>query len=72
MSLHPALPPTGREPRPAGAASIGELNERSLHRALKARYAAGGGATEQAVDGFVADVVAAGRIVEVPPAASGP
>ena len=65
MSLHPALPPSGREPRPAGAASIGELNERSLHRALKARYAAGGGATEQAVDGFVADVVAAGRIVEV-------
>ena len=89
MSLHPALLPTGREPRPAGAVPIGELNERSLrpsagregqlsgavpigelnerslHRALKARYAVGGGATEQAVDGFVADVVAGGRIVEV-------
>ena len=45
--------------------SIGELNERSLHRALKARYAVAGSATEQAVDGFVADVVAGGRIVEV-------
>ena len=65
MSLHPALPPTAREPRRAGAASIGELNERSLHRALKARYAAAGGVTEQTVDGFVADVVAGGRIVEV-------
>ena len=89
MSLHPALLPTAREPRPAGAVPIGELNERSLHppagregqlgravpigelnerslhRALKARYAVGGGATEQAVDGFVADVVAGGRIVEV-------
>lgn len=65
MSLHPALPPTGREPRRAGATSIGELNERSLHRALKARYAAAGGVTEQTVDGFVADVVAGGRIVEV-------
>ncbi len=65
MSLHPAFPPTGREPRRAGAASIGELNERSLHRALKARYAGAGGATEQAVGGFVADVVAGGRIVEV-------
>lgn len=65
MSLHPAILSNGREPRSAAAASIGELNERSLHRALKARYAVGGGATEQAVDGFVADVVAGGRIVEV-------
>ena len=55
----------GAERPLAGAASIGELNERSLHRALKARYAVAGGATEQAVDGFVADVVAGGRIVEV-------
>ena len=47
------------------AASIGELKERSLHRALKARYAVAGGATEQAVDGFVADVVIEDRIVEV-------
>ena len=53
------------ERRPAGATSIGERNERSLHRALKARYAAGGNPTEQAVDGFVADVVVGDRIVEV-------
>ena len=45
--------------------AIGELNERSLHRALKARYAAPGSVTEQAVDGFVADVVIGGRIVEI-------
>ena len=44
---------------------IGELNERSLHRALKARYAGAGGAMEQAVDGFVADVVIGDRIVEI-------
>ena len=49
----------------ASAASIGELNERSLHRALKARYAATGGRTEQAIDGFVADVVIGNRIVEI-------
>ena len=65
MSLHSAFLPTGRAPRPAGAASIGELNERSLHRALKARYASAGGVTEQAVDGFIADVVADGRVVEI-------
>ena len=45
--------------------SIGELNERSLHRALKARYAVPGSVTEQAVDGFVADVMIGGRIVEI-------
>ena len=45
--------------------SIGELNERSLHRALKARYAVAGSATEQAIDGYVADVVTGDRIVEV-------
>ena len=45
--------------------AIGELNERSLHRALKARYAIPGSVTEQAVDGFVADVVIGGRIVEI-------
>ena len=44
---------------------IGELNERSLHRALKARYAAPGSATEQAVDGFVADVKVGERLVEI-------
>ena len=45
--------------------AIGELNERSLHRALKACYAVPGSVTEQAVDGFVADVVIGGRIVEI-------
>lgn len=65
MSPDPASLSTWREPRPAGAASIGELNERSLHRALKARYALAGGVTEQVVDGFVADVIVAGRLVEV-------
>ena len=44
---------------------IGELNERSLHRALKARYAGADGATEQSVDGFVVDVVAGGRVIEI-------
>ena len=44
---------------------IGELNERSLHRALKARYATPGSTTEQAVDGFVADIVVGGRLVEI-------
>ncbi len=44
---------------------IGELNERSLHRALKARYAGADGATEQSVDGFVVDVIAGGRIIEI-------
>jgi len=47
------------------ASSIGELNERSLHRALKARYAVSGTATEQVIDGFVADVVIGDRVVEV-------
>lgn len=47
------------------AAAIGELNERSLHRALKERYANGGGAMEQSVDGFVADVMIGERIVEI-------
>ena len=60
-----AAPPT-REPELEKPSGIGELNERSLHRALKARYAAPGSVTEQAVDGFVADVVTGGgRIVEV-------
>lgn len=53
------------ERRLTQAATIGELNERSLHRALKARYAAGGSATEQAICGFVADVVVGDRVIEV-------
>ena len=44
---------------------IGELNERSLHRALKAHYAVPGSQTEQAIDGYVADIVIDGRIVEI-------
>ena len=46
-------------------AAIGELNERSLHRALKARYAVAGSATEQAVDGFVADILIGNHIIEI-------
>ena len=46
-------------------ASIGELNERSLHRALKQRYAARGGTVETVVDGYVADVLLGERIVEI-------
>ena len=49
----------------ASATSIGELNERSLHRALKARYAVTGSAIEHAIDGYVADVVIGNRIIEV-------
>ena len=45
--------------------SIGELNERSLHRALKARYATPGSTTEQPVEGFVADVAFGDRLVEI-------
>ena len=48
-----------------GPPRIGELNEGSLHRALKVRYATPGSATEQVVDGFVADVVSGRRIIEV-------
>ena len=62
-------------------AGIGELNERSLHRALKARYAAAAGGApageleardgapaprlEHPIDGFVADVLIGERIIEV-------
>ena len=52
--------------------SIGELNERSLHRALKERYAVAGSETEQVIDGFVTDVVADGRIVEIQTGSFGP
>ncbi len=52
--------------------TIGELNERSLHRALKERYAVAGSETEQVVDGFVTDVVADGRIVEIQTGSFGP
>ena len=46
-------------------ASIGELNERSLHRALKRRYAARGGSVETDVGDYVADVLLGDRIVEI-------
>ena len=52
--------------------TIGELNERSLHRALKERYTAAGGETERAIDGFVADVVTGGRIIEIQTGGFGP
>ena len=52
--------------------SIGELNERSLHRALKERYAVAGSETEQVIDGFVTDVVADGRIIEIQTGSFGP
>ncbi len=52
--------------------SIGELNERSLHRALKERYAVDGSETERVIDGFVTDVVADGRIVEIQTGSFGP
>ena len=56
----------------SGEPVIGELNERSLHRALKARYAGAHGATEQSVDGFVVDVIAGGRIIEIHTSGFGP
>ena len=52
--------------------SIGELNERSLHRALKERYAVAGSETEHIIDGFVTDVVIDGRIVEIQTGGFGP
>ena len=49
----------------AKTSGIGELNERSLHRALKALYAVPGSLTEQSIDGYVADIVIGERIVEI-------
>lgn len=46
-------------------AGIGELNERSLHRALKARYATAGSRVEERIDGFVADIVGEDGIIEI-------
>ena len=51
--------------RMSAAPRIGELNERSLHRALKQRYAAPGSVMEQAVDGFVADIRIGDRLIEI-------
>ena len=52
--------------------SIGELNERSLHHALKERYAARAGHVEMAIDGYVADVLVGDRIVEIQTGAFAP
>ena len=65
-----AVPEVPRFPLKPGTSlekqnAIGELNEGSLHRALKERYAVPGSVTEQSVDGFVADVVIGGRIIEI-------
>lgn len=49
----------------AQPSGIGELNERSLHRALKALYAVPGSLTEQSIDGYVADIVIGERIIEI-------
>ena len=65
MNAAPAAGGLKRETRLEKPNAIGELNERSLHRALKARYATPGSVTEQAVDGFVADVLIGDRIVEI-------
>ena len=56
---------TSPSPTTGDGPGIGELNERSLHRALKAHYAVPGSLTEQAIDGYVADIVIDGRIVEI-------
>ena len=47
------------------SARIGELNERSLHRALKALYSAPGSLSEQLIDGYVVDVLIGQRIIEI-------
>ena len=49
----------------ANPVGIGELNERSVHRALKTLYAVPGSLTEHSIDGYVADVVIGDRIVEI-------
>ena len=58
-------PTASTEPPLANAAGIGELNERSLHRALKAHYAIPGSLTEHAIDGYVADIVIGDRLIEI-------
>ncbi len=44
---------------------IGTLSEKSLHATLKWRFTGDGDLTEQAVDGYVIDVVKADRLVEI-------
>ena len=50
---------------PKSPPQIGELNERSLHRDLKALYAAPGSLSEQLIDGYVVDVLTGTRIIEI-------
>jgi len=50
---------------PSRDSSIGTLNERPLHAALKAWYAGPDARFEVAVDGFVIDVVQDERLIEV-------
>ena len=58
-------PTASTETPTANQAGIGELNERSLHRALKAHYATPGSLTEHAIDGYVADIVVGDRLIEI-------
>jgi hypothetical protein len=51
----------GKDP----VSSIGSLNERSLHAALKQLYAGTDQVRESAVDGYVADVMGLDRLVEI-------
>ncbi len=45
--------------------SIGSLNEKSLHAALKAWYLQPGDQTEVPVDGYIIDIVRGGLLIEV-------
>jgi hypothetical protein len=56
----------------AGGASIGTLNEKPLHAALKAWYAEPGDRFEVAVDGFIADIVRADLIIEIQTGSASP
>ena len=47
------------------SSGIGELNERSLHRALKVLYAAPGSLREQLIDGYVVDVLIGQQVIEI-------
>jgi len=44
---------------------IGELNEKSLHAALKARYARPGDEVEVELDGYVIDIVRTDTLIEI-------
>jgi hypothetical protein len=44
---------------------IGSVNESSLHETLKNLYASGGLPTESALEGYIVDIAAEGRVVEI-------